>query len=74
MSLTNSLPLGRSETLRYVTFPELSLTVNVGSKVAPRKITNLLFSLRASVDNTLPANDTVGLTDSFIVTATILYG
>ena len=43
VSLINSLPLGSPETLRYDTVPELSLTVNVGLKVAPRKITNLGF-------------------------------
>ena len=71
--LTNSLPLGRPEALTSVTFPELSLTVNVGLKVAPRKITNLLFSLLASLDNSLPLNDTFGFSLSFILTSTILY-
>ena len=70
--LTNSLPLGRPEALTSVTFPVLSLTLNVGSKVAPRKITNLLFSFLASVDNSLPSSDTFGFSLSFIVTATIL--
>ena len=72
MFLTNSLPLGRPEALISVTLPELSLTVKVGSKVAPRKITNLLFSLLASVDNSLPLNDTLGFSLSFIITLTIL--
>ena len=70
--LTNSLPLGRPEALNSVTFPELSLTVKVGLKVAPRKITNLLFSFLASLDNSLPLNDTFGFSLSFIVTVTIL--
>ena len=72
MFLTNSLPLGRPEALTSVTFPVLSLTVKVGSKVEPRKITNLLFSFLASVDNSLPSNDTFGFSLSFIVTVTIL--
>ena len=72
MFLTNSLPLGRPEALTSVTFPVLSLTLKVGLKVAPRKITNLLSSFLASVDNSLPSNDTFGFSLSFIVTATIL--
>ena len=56
--LLNQTPGGTSRILKFLMLFELSVTLNVGSKLAPLKITNLLSS--AFVVKTFPFIITVG--------------